>query len=138
MLFYCLLSFLFLMKSHQSCFSCTYCEAFSLATFSIAYLHLFSSSIFAWKISWTEDPGGLRSVGLQRAGHNWVTEYSTQIHICFQELANDVPQCDIPCMDTVGLLNFLDLKSIIFTKLETTGASISSNTFMLHYFFLLF
>ena len=28
------------------------------------------SSILAWKISWTEKPGGLQSIGLQRVGHN--------------------------------------------------------------------
>ena len=28
------------------------------------------SSIRAWKISWTEEPGGLQSRGLQRAGHD--------------------------------------------------------------------
>ena len=28
------------------------------------------SSILAWKIPWTEDPGGLQSMGLQRVGHN--------------------------------------------------------------------
>ena len=28
------------------------------------------SSIFAWKVSWTEEPGGLQSMGLQRVGHN--------------------------------------------------------------------
>ena len=27
------------------------------------------SSIFAWRITWTEEPGGLQSLGLQRAGH---------------------------------------------------------------------
>ena len=27
------------------------------------------SSILAWRISWTEEPGGLQSMGLQRAGH---------------------------------------------------------------------
>ena len=26
------------------------------------------SSILAWRISWTEEPGGLQSVGLQRGG----------------------------------------------------------------------
>ena len=31
------------------------------------------SSIFAWKILWTEEPGGLQYVQLQRVGHNWVT-----------------------------------------------------------------
>ena len=29
------------------------------------------SSIFAWKIPWTEEPGGIQSMGLQRVGHNW-------------------------------------------------------------------
>ena len=28
------------------------------------------SSILAWKISWTEEPGGLQSMGLQRVEHN--------------------------------------------------------------------
>ena len=31
------------------------------------------SSTLAWKISWTEEPGRLQSVGLQRAGHDWAT-----------------------------------------------------------------
>ena len=28
------------------------------------------SSIFAWKILWIEEPGGLQSMGSQRVGHN--------------------------------------------------------------------
>ena len=32
------------------------------------------SSILAWRIPWTEEPGGLQSVGLQRVRHDWVTE----------------------------------------------------------------
>ena len=28
------------------------------------------SSIFAWRIPWTEEPGGLQSTGSQRAGHD--------------------------------------------------------------------
>jgi len=28
------------------------------------------SSILAWKISWTEEPGILQSIGLQRVGHD--------------------------------------------------------------------
>ena len=31
------------------------------------------SSILAWKIPWTEQPGGLRSTGSQRVGHNFTT-----------------------------------------------------------------
>ena len=33
------------------------------------------SSIVAWRIPWTEEPGGLQSVGLQTAGHDWETEH---------------------------------------------------------------
>ena len=29
------------------------------------------SSILAWRISLTEEPGGLQSMGLQRVGHSW-------------------------------------------------------------------
>ena len=28
------------------------------------------SSILAWRIPWTEEPGGLKSMGLQRVRHN--------------------------------------------------------------------
>ena len=28
------------------------------------------SNIFAWKIPWTEEPGGLQSTGLQRVRHD--------------------------------------------------------------------
>ena len=28
------------------------------------------SNIFAWRIPWTEEPGGLQSIGSQRVGHN--------------------------------------------------------------------
>ena len=28
------------------------------------------SSILAWRIPWTEEPGGLQSMGSQTAGHN--------------------------------------------------------------------
>ena len=29
------------------------------------------SRTLAWDIPWTEEPGGLQSMGLQRVGHNW-------------------------------------------------------------------
>ena len=32
------------------------------------------SSILAWEISWTEEPGGLQSVWLQRVRHDLVTK----------------------------------------------------------------
>ena len=37
------------------------------------------SSILAWRIPWTEEPGGLRSMWLQRIRHGWATsKHSTQ------------------------------------------------------------
>ena len=34
------------------------------------------SSILAWIIPWTEEPGGLQSMGSQRVRHNWATSLS--------------------------------------------------------------
>ena len=45
------------------------------------------SSILAWRIQWTEEPGGLQSMVLQRVGHNW----ATFAHL----LVNTVGTCDI-------------------------------------------
>ena len=39
------------------------------------------SSIPAWRISWTEEPGWLQSMELQRVGHGWVTEHKYTIII---------------------------------------------------------
>ena len=36
------------------------------------------SSILAWEIPWTEEPGGLQPMGLQRVGHYLVTEQQQQ------------------------------------------------------------
>ena len=42
------------------------------------------SSILAWEIPWTEEPGGLQFMGLQRVGHDLATkqqqQQSNQIH----------------------------------------------------------
>ena len=39
------------------------------------------SSILAWRIPWTEEPGGLQSVGLQGIGHDWATNTFTFMRI---------------------------------------------------------
>ena len=43
------------------------------------------SSILAWRIPWTEEPDELQSMGLQRVGHNWVTNAFTSFHFRFLE-----------------------------------------------------
>ena len=39
----------------------------------LEYAH---SSLLAWITPWTEEPGGLQSMGSQRVGHDWVTEHT--------------------------------------------------------------
>ena len=34
------------------------------------------SSILAWKIPWTEEPGGLQSIGSQRVRHDWARTHA--------------------------------------------------------------
>ena len=38
------------------------------------------SSILAWRIPWTEDPGGLQSIGLQKLDMTEVTSWRRQWH----------------------------------------------------------
>ena len=47
------------------------------------------SSILAWRIPWTEEPGGLQSLGSKRVGHNWATDTFTLkiTSKCFQSLS---------------------------------------------------
>ena len=40
------------------------------------------SSTLAWEIPWTEEPGGLQSLGLHTVGHDWTTEH-THMYLYF-------------------------------------------------------
>ena len=46
------------------------------------------SSILAWKIPWTEEPGRLQSVGSERVGHDGATEdgllYKGYFVVCWE------------------------------------------------------
>ena len=49
------------------------------------------SSTLAWKIPWTEEPGRLQSMGLQRVRHDFTFTFSKvivylMIHMMFQQL----------------------------------------------------
>ena len=39
------------------------------------------SSTLAWRIQWTEESGGLQSIGLLRVGHDWATSLSLSTFI---------------------------------------------------------
>ena len=39
------------------------------------------SRILAWRIPWTEEPGGPQSLGSQRVGHDWATEHLRSVGV---------------------------------------------------------
>ena len=46
------------------------------------------SSILAWRIlPWTEEPGGLQSMGLQRVRHDWATKHSAQRFVILSKVS---------------------------------------------------
>ena len=46
------------------------------------------SSSLAWRIPWTEEPGGLQSLGLQRVGHFRATNTTTIGYVVAQRRVN--------------------------------------------------
>ena len=49
------------------------------------------SSILAWEMPWTEEPGGLQSTESQRVGHSLETKQQ-QLHVvCFSPLEYELP-----------------------------------------------
>ena len=61
------------------------------------------SIILAWKIPWTEEPGGLQSMGLQRLGHNRGAKHAGT---CCQLVK---PQRSLDYFLSGVLLNFNDI-----------------------------
>ena len=53
------------------------------------------SSILAWEIPWTEEPGGLQSTGLQRAGHDGVSEHTDLYTLWVCVCVCDIVQCTL-------------------------------------------
>ena len=47
-------------------------------------------AILAWRISWTEEPGGLQSMGSQKVGHDWAINTFTFwiVYVLFHFLFN--------------------------------------------------
>ena len=54
------------------------------------------SSALAWKIPWTEEPGGLQPMGLLRVGHDWATSFSLS---CLGQGNGNPLQCS--CLENV-------------------------------------
>ena len=64
------------------------------------------SSILAWRIPWTEEPGGLQSMGWQRVESNWATN-SFSIHMSV------VLSPFVPSSPPLTVSIWVDLESVI-------------------------
>ena len=58
------------------------------------------SSILAWEIPWTEEPGGLQSVGSQRIRHDLVTEHALSAQAIKWTMENGLQTSQTVCTDT--------------------------------------
>ena len=72
----CLVSGLFMFKPPE-----LYCKSLEVSycyciTVNFSLCWATHSSTLAWKIPWTEEPGGLQSMGSCRVGHDWTTSIS--------------------------------------------------------------
>ena len=85
------------------------------------------SSTLAWKISWTEERGGLQSMGSLGVGHNWVT-FTFHFHALEKEMAThaSVLAWRIPGTGEPGGLPSMGSQS--WTRLTQLSSSSSSSS----------
>ena len=65
------------------------------------------TSTLAWKTPWTEEPGRLQSMGLQRVGHNRATSLYFEAEECRKESLSFLPLESPDPSPLFGTLNFL-------------------------------
>ena len=84
------------------------------------------SSTLAWKMPWTEEPGGLQSMGSLGVGHDWATSLSLFTHALEKEMAthSSVLAWRIPGKEELGGLLSMGLQSR--TQLKWLSSSSSS------------
>ena len=71
------------------------------------------SSILAWRIPWTEEPGGLQSTGSQRVRHNWVTSLSLVTTVYIDGTWKCTASWEIP--QTASLLPLYDISYWVYS-----------------------
>ena len=74
------------------------------------------SSILGWRILWTEEPGGLLSIGSHRVGHHWSN--LACMHACIQSISIPSPQfCYEPKIAPKIVLTFKNYLNQFFSRL---------------------
>ena len=77
------------------------------------------SSILAWRILWTEEPGGLQSMGSQRLRHDWVTNTVYRVNL---RLSSYLSHKSIFILKNIYKCN----ANIIPNKINTTSLLLSN------------
>ena len=78
------------------------------------------SSVLAWKMPWTEEPGGLQAVGSQRAGHDWAHTTSFGKPLSVKPPSSSVYLSTSP-LASISFFTFVLDFSIDFSFLKYTG-----------------
>ena len=69
------------------------------------------SSILDWRNPWTEEPGRLQSIELQRVGHDWATNTQTHTHTHTELVMVDTQKW---CMYLWGIVCKGPIEEVIF------------------------
>ena len=73
------------------------------------------SSVLAWRIPWTEEPGGLQSTGSQKVRHNWATSLSLSLLLCRWGVLHRVLQVVGWCWYCIQMVPFVWVLTIWYT-----------------------
>ena len=84
------------------------------------------SSVLAWRNPWTEEPGGLQSVGSQRVEHHWATKYSTAQ---FQETRKEIQLYT----HTYICIHFIFFSLIVYYRILRIGPCLYSGSLLFIY-----
>ena len=72
------------------------------------------SSIVIWEIPWTEEPGGLQSMGSQRVGHSLATKTTKMVkHLSICLLAVCLLSCTSICLNLSSTLKWMSFIIVI-------------------------
>ena len=81
------------------------------------------SSILAWRVSWTEKPGGLQSIGFQRVRHDWTTNTHTHTH-------THMCMCVHMCIHTYIYIYIIEL--VLYFPYTCLCRKYNPNTILIH------
>ena len=82
------------------------------------------SIILAWKISWTEEPGGLQPMGSQRVRHDWETSHTNFRIVCSISVKNAIGILTGIALSFQIALNSMDILTILLLPIRELGISI--------------